>query len=302
MADLDGLLERTSRTFALAIPLLPEPTRREVTIAYLLFRVADTLEDAARWDRERRRGALREFVGLLEHPDAREASRSLSASWLSDPPLDHAGYLELLRELPAVWAELDALAPKSREIIVRHTARTSEGMAAFVARADDLGALALSNLGELRNYCYAVAGIVGELLTELFIAGHAELAAAAPLLQERASAFGEALQLVNILKDSDADAAEGRAYLPAGESRSSVLALARHDLREAAEYVLALQAHGAPRGVVAFTALAARLASATLDCLEASGPGAKLTRAEVATVVQSLGHALDHGAPAIARP
>ena len=129
MADLDGLLEKTSRTFALAIPLLPEPTRREVTIAYLLFRVADTLEDAARWKRERRRGALREFVDLLLHPDAREASRALSASWLSDPPLDHAGYLELLRELPAVWAELDSLAPKSREIIVRHTARTCEGMA-----------------------------------------------------------------------------------------------------------------------------------------------------------------------------
>ena len=36
MADLALLLEKTSRTFALSIPLLPEPTRREVMIAYLL--------------------------------------------------------------------------------------------------------------------------------------------------------------------------------------------------------------------------------------------------------------------------
>ncbi len=42
-ADLDTLLAETSRTFALAIPLLPEPTRHEVGVAYLLFRVADTL-------------------------------------------------------------------------------------------------------------------------------------------------------------------------------------------------------------------------------------------------------------------
>ena len=54
MADLETLLIATSRTFALAIPLLPEPLRREVTLSYLLFRVADTFEDAASWPRARR--------------------------------------------------------------------------------------------------------------------------------------------------------------------------------------------------------------------------------------------------------
>ncbi len=44
---LEELLIKTSRTFALSIPLLPEPTRREVTVAYLLFRIADTLEDGS---------------------------------------------------------------------------------------------------------------------------------------------------------------------------------------------------------------------------------------------------------------
>ena len=51
---LDGLLVKTSRTFALSIPVLPEPTRREVTVAYLLFRIADTLEDSTLWSRERK--------------------------------------------------------------------------------------------------------------------------------------------------------------------------------------------------------------------------------------------------------
>ena len=36
--SLQNLLVKTSRTFALAIPQLPQPTLREVTVAYLLFR------------------------------------------------------------------------------------------------------------------------------------------------------------------------------------------------------------------------------------------------------------------------
>ncbi len=54
MADLDELLVKTSRTFALSIPPLPEPTRRQVTVAYLLFRLIDTVEDASHWPKQRR--------------------------------------------------------------------------------------------------------------------------------------------------------------------------------------------------------------------------------------------------------
>ena len=64
-ADLEDLLEKTSRTFALSIPVLPEPTRREVMIAYLLFRIADTFEDAAHWPPERPHRRARRFSDLL---------------------------------------------------------------------------------------------------------------------------------------------------------------------------------------------------------------------------------------------
>ena len=52
MTNLETLLAKTSRTFALSICFLPEGLRRDVTIAYLLFRIADTLEDADRWPRD----------------------------------------------------------------------------------------------------------------------------------------------------------------------------------------------------------------------------------------------------------
>ena len=46
MTDVDDLLQKTSRTFAITIPMLPMPTRQEVGVAYLLFRIVDTFEDA----------------------------------------------------------------------------------------------------------------------------------------------------------------------------------------------------------------------------------------------------------------
>jgi len=300
-ADLDRLLEQTSRTFALSIPLLPEPTRREVTVAYLLFRIADTFEDASQWPAEARREALARFSDLLRSPSnprRLEEARSLAAEWAAARPAEHEGYVELVAETPAVIEELLALAPEAAAPIREHVVRSAAGMSGFVARTTGAGELALRDLQDLRDYCYVVAGIVGEMLTELFLLGRPELATVALSLRDRASFFGEALQLVNILKDSDSDAAEGRRYIAPAVDRREVFALARRDLDSAAEYILALQSCGAPRGILAFTALPVELAWATLEKVEKRGPGSKISRLEVAGIVARLNRTLDRGKPA----
>jgi farnesyl-diphosphate farnesyltransferase len=299
MADLEQLLIATSRTFALAIPLLPEPTRLEVTLSYLLFRVADTFEDAASWPRALRIEALARFDALLEAPD-RDEIAAISRYWAAEVPCEQIGYRDLLAGLPAVLDSFFALSPTAVELIREHVLRTSRGMAGFVARTTDDGELRLRDIPDLQAYCYVVAGIVGELLTELFLLGRPHLEPAAARLRERSRAFGEGLQLVNILKDSASDATEGRRYLPEGGDRAEVMALARRDLQAAREYVLALQSAGAERGLVAFNALPVRLASASLDRVEQAGPGSKLTRPEVYAIVQRLNRALDQNEPAVA--
>ena len=113
MADLEELLIKTSRTFALSIPMLPEPTRREVTIAYLLFRIADTFEDSASWPRSKRIEALRDFSDLLARP-APEETRLQATRWAAEAPIDHAGYQELMTEVPFV---LDAFFEISAEAV-----------------------------------------------------------------------------------------------------------------------------------------------------------------------------------------
>jgi farnesyl-diphosphate farnesyltransferase len=295
---IDHLLVRTSRTFALSIPLLPEPARTEVGVAYLLFRIADTFEDAVGWPRERRLQALADLGGLLAEPGPAEPR---ARGWLESPaPIDHEGYLELLAATPVVLAAYSALAPPARLAIQQHLARTLDGMAGFVARTDGDGRLDLDDLDDLRRYCYAVAGIVGEMLTELFLLAVPSLAAVATPLRSRSAAFGEGLQLVNILKDASADGREGRRYLPPGVAREQVFALARRDLAAAAEFTELLRGAGAPPGMVAFNALPVLLAEASLRAVEERGPGSKVGREEVAAIAAAMERAIAGGAPLFA--
>jgi farnesyl-diphosphate farnesyltransferase len=298
VADLERLLERTSRTFALNIPLLPEPTRLQVTVSYLLFRIADTFEDSVEWPLDRRLEALDRFARLIENPKMGRARR-LAKVWTRVPPLEHPGYTELLEEAPAVFDAFASLDPEARKVIGEHVVRTAEGMGTFVARAGGTGDLRLRDLADLREYCYVVAGIVGEMLTALFLLGRPELETVRDDLEDRSADFGEGLQLTNILRDSSSDVGEGRRFLPEGIDRAAVFALARRDLDRATEYTHVLQEAGAPRGLVAFNALPVALARATLSRVEVEGPGAKLGRKEVARLVATVERALDRGRPAL---
>ena len=293
MPTLEHLLERTSRTFALSIPPLPEPTRREVTIAYLLFRIADTFEDAAHWAPEARTSALHDLVGLLRSA-SREESVRLSAAWTAAGASPHAGYRDLIAEVPFVLDAFFALSPGAIPPIRDHVARSAQGMAGVVARTRS-GSLVLTTVEELKEYCYIVAGIVGEMLTELFLLGRPGLEPAAPSLRARAAGFGEALQLVNILKDEGDDAKEGRRYLPEAVPKAEIFALARHDLGTAEAYIETLRDAGAPRGILEFTALPVALAWAALKKVESKGPGAKVSRPEVFRITQRVKRALDRG-------
>jgi farnesyl-diphosphate farnesyltransferase len=278
------------------IPMLPMPTRRDVGIAYLLFRVIDTFEDAVHWPPRQRVEMIEELLRLMDQPDP-ELARRLADRCLGDPPLEHPGYLELLREIPFVLRQLEDLPERRRSLLRSHVRRSGAGMAAIVSRTGAAGELTLGSVGELRDYCYVVAGIVGEMLTDLFLLDRAPLAPIADYLRQRARAFGEGLQLVNILKDAQADAREGRVYLPASVDRAEIAALARADLRAASEYTLALQSQGAERGLVTFNALLVRLALGTLAAMREQRPGGKLSRMEVFAIVSSVLRDVDDGRP-----
>jgi farnesyl-diphosphate farnesyltransferase len=300
MADLDDLLARTSRTFAATIPLLEEPLRAQVKVAYLLFRIADTLEDADLLGRDPRLALLERFGALLEGTRAEPMRlRYFVEACRSTPPTADKSYADLLQSTAAVFTALDATGPAAADIR-KHLARTTRQMAGFVKRADEQGTLALRDLGDLKAYCYAVAGIVGEMLTELVCREEPSLRPDRERLEADAAAFGEGLQLVNILKDAGADKKAGRTYVPAGLDRVDVFALAEEDLLRARRYLAVLHKHPVRRGTLAFHALPIRLAVATLAAVKKNGPGAKIPREAVMSEIAAMNADLDRGGDGVA--
>ena len=85
------------------------------------------------------------------------------------------------------------------------------GMPIFQAR-DLHGGLA--TLADLDNYCYYVAGCVGEMLAKLFCHYSPEIAQHKDELLTLSVSFGQGLQMTNILKDIWDDAQRGVCWLP----------------------------------------------------------------------------------------
>ncbi len=263
-------------------------------MAYLLFRIADTLEDADLLPRDPRVEGLGKFEALLasEHPASAQLQKFVT--WCAaHPTTANADCARLLEHTPYVFVGLEGCDDRAAAVIRRHLRGTTQRMAAFVRRADSAGSLALTGLADLRDYCYAVAGIVGEMLCELVILDQPRLVDAKADLERDAVAFGEALQLVNILRDAGADAKAGRTWVPKTVDRDAVFKIATDDLSRARRYIRTLHAHGAHRGTLAFHALPVRLAERTLAIVHRDGPGAKLPRSEVLEQITATNASLD---------
>ncbi|HZH02953.1 MAG TPA: phytoene/squalene synthase family protein [Myxococcaceae bacterium] len=215
MAFCRNLLPEVSRTFALNIPVLPEPLDGVVTVAYLLCRIADTLEDEASGPVSSTLGLFAELAGLVEGGDAggsggRFAQRAAASLRPSAPPAE----VELVRGTPRVLHALAESPPWVRPHVARCVRIMTEGMANTARSFEPGPPRGLVNLEATLDYCYYVAGVVGEMLTGLFVDYSPEAAARAEALWPRASAFGRALQLTNILKDIREDLERGSCWLP----------------------------------------------------------------------------------------
>ena len=258
----------------------------KITLAYLIFRIADTLEDADHLHLQDRQSALYSLSDLLDDR-GEQAAEEWTFSWNHHSISEDENYNRLLRETPQVIRGLRELDRESAQIIVRHAKRSVQGMAKVLKEAEGLGQVRLLTFQDLREYCYFVAGIVGELITELFISECQQLGNSS-VLKENGASFGEGLQLVNILKDSDADKKCGRVYLPTQTPIEEVYNLAFEDLRMAEKYVQALRDSAAPPGYIAFCDAPVQLAHATLREVKEHGPGSKVSRSETMRLLRMV--------------
>ena len=209
LAYQDEILPLVSRTFALTIPQLPGDLRCVVTNAYLLCRAADTIEDEPALSAADKHRYEETFVEIVA---GRQPSESLAAELapkLSEATLE--AERDLMRQLPRVIEVLRSFRPAQRLAIERCVAVMGRGMHRFQQGA---GVHGLATQREMDSYCYYVAGVVGEMLTDLFCDFDPDIAVRREELMRLAVSFGQGLQMTNILKDQWEDRARGACWLP----------------------------------------------------------------------------------------
>ncbi len=209
MAFQERMLMGVSRTFALTIPQLPAELRRAVGNAYLLCRIADTIEDDGGLTAEQKTHYLQIFNDVVETGFGADGFGN--ELHLRLDPSTPAAERELIRECVRVLRITGTLEPRQRAAIARCVAIMGRGMDRFERERSPLG---LETLADHERYCYVVAGVVGEMLTELFCSHSDRIEARREALMSRAIRFGQGLQMTNILKDVWDDWERDTCWLP----------------------------------------------------------------------------------------
>lgn len=206
--ELDRVLADVSRTFALTIPQLPPSVRPAISNAYLLCRTADTIEDSADLAAAAKADHYQRLLDML---DGRASPAAFSERLLQATAITDAGERHMLAMMPAVVAAYRALDDDQRRALRRCLGVMCAGMERFEHLKNPAG---LPDRQHFRDYCYVVAGVVGEFLTELFCGADRDTARQRQRLLRLAPGFGQGLQMTNILKDVWDDRARGICWLP----------------------------------------------------------------------------------------
>jgi farnesyl-diphosphate farnesyltransferase len=205
----ERILPHVSRTFALTIPQLPPRLRIAVSNAYLLCRIADTIEDQTSSSDTVTLGLLHRFVAVLRgHEEAGRLSRDLLPR-LSEQTLP--AERDLIANMGRIVGLTAALDASQRNAIERCLELMCDGMHAFQRIASVDG---LARVRDLDDYCYYVAGVVGQMLTELFCTYSPAINRQRLRLEELSVSFAQGLQMTNILKDVWEDRERGSCWLP----------------------------------------------------------------------------------------
>ncbi|MGO4275958.1 squalene/phytoene synthase family protein, partial [Paenibacillus sp. TAF58] len=178
--DAMAMLKKTSRTFYIPISYLDLGLREAVTSAYLCMRAIDEIEDHDELTDQLKVELLLGIHETFQSPHSIETKKLLSP------------YGAVLPEVTMQLDEWAHLCPASGAPIVYHyIAKMSLQMAEWVQNGWNI-----HTEEDLDRYTYSVAGMVGEMLSELWLwhdGTQSDLT--------KAIAFGRGLQSVNILRN-----------------------------------------------------------------------------------------------------
>lgn len=203
--DPKNLLRTVSRTFAIGIERLPSILCESTTIAYLLFRVSDYLEDNEEMEMHQKITLMNTWVNILRGEEMVETlTRQISHIVTNNPDALAAQQAE------EVLQHLHSLPIAVQEIIVRHVIHTTQGMSRWAQKGPHV-----ADEKELDDYMFEVAGRVGYLITQLFAWYSVTIRRKENEMMPLAREFGLGLQTVNVIRGLREDFERGWVYVPA---------------------------------------------------------------------------------------
>ncbi len=278
----DELLQLMSRSFYPGILLLQElrglsehDKKAYVGCAYNILRELDTIEDSSLSVQDKVM-LFDIFVRIIDKIAQRSKGGNIDDLITRSLPA-HEENMEFITDIlkkgvrsdeerifvehfgrGVVLRELNGFDKDVRDGINYCTGRMTFGMKGFLERGK------IETTPQLREYCFSVAGSIGEFLTNLVNSKDAAILRDRRLDEGLAQKFGEFLQLTNIAKNVREDADAGRAFFPeqyrldtmspkdfvygkgddAKEARKcslgSVLGLAKDNLEDSVRYVTSI--------------------------------------------------------------
>ena len=266
------ILNTVSRSFSQIIKSLPKELSLEILVFYLGCRALDTVEDD-----------IHAFGG-----DIKKRAKYLKTFYKHFTPLYDVGedlYSPLLEKYDRVGNVFDILKPESQKIIKKTIQKMGKGMSKYLHYT-------IETTKQYNEYCYYVAGLVGEGLTELFSINNYETDDFKNIILKSKNIFanhghggldksmGLFLQKTNITRDYREDIDENKQWWPKDiwskykpnfkdfdndiESRNCINELVA-DAMELIPDIFSYHEHIKDKNIFEFCAIPQIMAIATLD-------------------------------------
>jgi farnesyl-diphosphate farnesyltransferase len=297
--NIRDLLRITSRTFALGIERLPGILCDATTIAYLLLRVSDYLEDNEEMGADEKVSLLNLWVNILRENEKIETlTDKLTSANTENPDAIVAQHSK------EILLRLHSLPYAVQEIIIHHVINSTQGMARWTKQGPTV-----NDEKDLDDYMFEVAGRVGYLVTQLFAWYSMTIRRKEKEIMPLAREFGLALQTVNVIRGIREDFERGWVYIPKiflvemglskeqlfePEHREQALKVldlmtdkAERHLKHALQYVKALPwwQHGIRLGCIFPLMFAIRTLAASRHNAQVFENETKITRNEVKKII-----------------
>ncbi|MFN3909887.1 MAG: squalene/phytoene synthase family protein [Candidatus Anstonellaceae archaeon] len=199
-----GVLAKVSRSFALAIKLLPSPLKIQLNVAYLIYRLIDTIEDSKLGIKEKEKL----FANVLKSISLKRYSEKHTERLIQELKKIDCTYEKVLFDnLKPIFKIFYSQEKKVKFSILKWGTVMKNGMMEFQYKK-------ILNQADQTKYSYYVAGVVGYLFNDLLYYNKVITKKTKNKISKYAKTFGIALQRINIIRDVGEDSKQGRYFWP----------------------------------------------------------------------------------------